>query len=101
MPPVPKAGSDTVSPGFGAMTSTMAWISARGVKDWPTPDFGDVAHPIVAQGEPGFQASTCVLACRRTGEAPSEPWAVAVVPELLDEGGGVHRDRSSVLRPTV
>ena len=35
-----------------------------------------IAHPVVAQD-------------------------VAVVPELLDEGGGVHRDRSSVLRPTV
>ena len=49
-----------------------------------------IAHAVVAQGEPGFHASTCVLACRRTGEAPSEPWTVAVVPEFLDKGHRTH-----------
>lgn len=43
-----------------------------------------VAHAVVAQGEPEFHASTCVLACRRTGEALPEPWAVAVAPQFLD-----------------
>ena len=36
-PPVPQAGSQMVSPGLGAMQSTMAWISGRGVKYWPAP----------------------------------------------------------------
>lgn len=53
-------------------------------------DVVPIAHPIVAQGEPGLLASTRVLACRRTGAAPSESWAVAVVPEPLHEAGGVH-----------
>lgn len=49
-----------------------------------------VRHAAVAQGAPGLLASTCVLACRQTGEAPPEPWAVAVVPELLVDGGSIH-----------
>jgi hypothetical protein len=38
--PVPQARSLTVSPGFGAMTSTIAWINGRGVKYWPAPGLG-------------------------------------------------------------
>lgn len=36
---LPEAGypSHTVSPGLGAMQSTIAWINARGVKYWPAP----------------------------------------------------------------
>jgi hypothetical protein len=37
-PPVPQAGSQMVSPGWGRMTSTMAWISGRGVKYCPGAD---------------------------------------------------------------
>ena len=37
-PPVPQAGSTTVSAGPGWMQSTIAEISARGVKYWPAPD---------------------------------------------------------------
>ena len=36
-PPVPQAGSQTRSPGSGNITSTIAEISARGVKYWPAP----------------------------------------------------------------
>src|SRR5581483_4566912 len=50
-----------------------------------------VRHAVVAEGEPGFLASTYVLACRRTGAALSAPWAVTVVPEFLDDGRSVHR----------
>ena len=39
-PPVPQAGSQTVSSGPGRTQSTMALISSRGVKYWPAP-FGD------------------------------------------------------------
>ena len=38
-PPVPQAGSQIVIPGSGRMTSTIAWISGRGVKYCPAPDF--------------------------------------------------------------
>ena len=38
-PPVPQAGSQIVSPGRGAITPTMAAISARGVKYCPAPPF--------------------------------------------------------------
>jgi hypothetical protein len=37
-PPVPQAGSTTVSSTVGWMTSTIAWMRARGVKYWPAPD---------------------------------------------------------------
>ena len=37
---MPQAGSQIVSPGLGCITSTMAWISARGVKYWPGPALG-------------------------------------------------------------
>jgi hypothetical protein len=36
-PPVPQAGSQIVSPGWGEMASTIAWMSGRGVKYWPAP----------------------------------------------------------------
>jgi hypothetical protein len=36
---VPQAGSTIVSPGSVAMQATIAWISGRGVKYWPAPDF--------------------------------------------------------------
>ena len=35
---MPHAGSQMVWPGAGCITSTMAWISGRGVKYWPAPD---------------------------------------------------------------
>ena len=34
---MPQAGSQIVSPGRGRITSTIAWISGRGVKYWPAP----------------------------------------------------------------
>ena len=43
-PPVPQAGSTTVSSGVGRIASTMAWISGRGVKYCPAPDFTSVAE---------------------------------------------------------
>ncbi len=36
---MPQAGSQIVSPAAGCITSTIAWISGRGVKYWPAPDF--------------------------------------------------------------
>jgi hypothetical protein len=60
---VPQAGSQMVSPGLGAMQSTMAWISGRGVKYWPAPllvscafflqqAFVGVAFDVRAHGRP-------------------------------------------------
>jgi hypothetical protein len=37
-PPVPRAGSTTLSPGSGRTQSTMASMSDRGVKYCPAPD---------------------------------------------------------------
>ena len=36
---MPQAGSQMVRSGPGRITSTMAWISGRGVKYWPAPVF--------------------------------------------------------------
>ena len=38
-PPVPQAGSHTVSPILGLIQSTIAWIRGRGVKYCPAPLF--------------------------------------------------------------
>ena len=38
-PPVPQAGSQIVTLGWGLVTSTIARIRGRGVKYCPAPDF--------------------------------------------------------------
>ncbi len=40
---MPQAGSQIVSPASGRITSTIAWISGRGVKYWPAPDLVSAA----------------------------------------------------------
>ena len=34
-PAVPQAGSQMMSPGTGAVSSTMSWMMWRGVRNWP------------------------------------------------------------------